>query len=111
MTKSPKVQEKDITPGLRKKLKLPKWVDGLQSKIGGVTSYGTIYGYDWKQLGSKRFEADVARVEKAGFICVIISDDDDNYLSAVKGPLSKLTNSQAEALFGTTDFIRADRMD
>ncbi len=108
---SVQVKEVEITEAMRKKLGLPKWVAGYQTTVGKVTSYGTLYGFDWRELEGKKFQNTVARVEKAGFICVIIGDDDYNQVVAVKGPLGGLSDAQAKALFGTSDFQRADRMD
>jgi len=106
-----KVKETRITDELRKRLKLPSWIDGYETIVGKVISYNTKYGYDWKELETKKFQNDVSRIEKAGFTCVVINSDDDNYLVAVKGPLDKMTDAQCKALFGTNDFQRADRMD
>lgn len=111
MTRVPTVKVGVVTTTLRAKLKLPKWIEGDCATVAGVTAYGTIYGYDWKQLEAKKFQRDMDRVEKAGFTAVLINSDDDSYAVAVKGPLSKLSDAQARALFDTSDFQRYDRMD
>jgi len=88
-----------ITPELRRKLKLPKWVRDEIMTINGVYSYN-FESFDWKQEDSRAWGRAVAKAERAGFDVIRYTSDDDIFLFAVKGPWEKLNKAQANALFG-----------